>query len=332
MLSSPHHANNLVQPRHVPRQLKISVTATILLIAEETLAFTLRLLYSFQVDLNMKGATFQWQRCSDLPIKHAYNAQAVLLEKKVYFQSVIEVETVPPYMYTYDIDDNLWQLFPSPARRAALAVYRGKVVLAGGMLSNDTVTNKVWVLQDDNTWSESLPPMPTARYAASATSGNNFLIVAAGMTNGSCASDMVEIYDGKQWMAMSPLPRKWWNSWSTSLNGYCFLFCQCTSVLYTSIQDDATKGSIKQLGWKKLPDTPCSTTGITTFAGTLLAVGTSIHMYYPLAQQWVSLRNDLMPVKYYEYVVSLSSRELMVIGKENRENCLQVYKGTLVSK
>ena len=66
----------------------------------------------------MKGATFQWQRCSDLPIKYAYNACAVLLEKKVYFASEIEVETVPPYMYTYDIDDNLWQLLPSPARRA----------------------------------------------------------------------------------------------------------------------------------------------------------------------------------------------------------------------
>lgn len=116
----------------------------------------------------------------------------------------------------------------------------------------------------------------------------------------------------------------------TSLNGYCFLFCQ--GVLYTSIQDDATKGPIKQLGWKKLPDTPCSTTSITTFVGTLLSVGASIHMYYPLAQQWVSLRNDLMPVKYYECVVSLSSRGLMVIGQENRENCLQVYKGTLVSK
>ena len=278
----------------------------------------------------MKGGTFQWQRCSDLPIKYADNAQAVLLEKKVYFASEMEMETVPPYMYTYDIIDNLWQLLPSPARRAALAVYHGKVVLAGGLISNSTVvTDKVWVLQDDNTWNESLPPMPTARYAASATSSNNFLIVVAGIPN---ASDIVEIYDGKQWMTMSPLPMKCSNPLSTCLNGYCFLFCQGKSVLYTSIQDDATKGPIKQLGWKKLPDTPHSTTSITTFAGTLLAVGTNIHMYYPLAQQWVSLRLDLMPIKYYTCIVSLSSRELMVIGRQSRENFLQVYKGTLVSK
>ena len=132
-------------------------------------------------------------------------------------------------------------------------------------------------------------------------------------------------------MTMSPLPIKCSNPWSTSLNSYCFLFCQGRSVLYTSIQDDAIKGPIKLLAWKKLPDTPF-TTSITTFAGTLLAVGASVHMYYPLAQQWVSLRNDLMPIKYYTCIVSLSSRELMVIGAENRKNCLQVYKGTLVSK
>ena len=67
------------------------------------------------------------------------------------------------------------------------------------------------------------------------------------------------------------------NPWSTSLNGYCFLLCQGKSVLYTSIKNDATKGPIKQLGWKKLADTPpCSTTSITTFAGNLLAVGIHI--------------------------------------------------------
>ena len=69
----------------------------------------------------------------------------------MYFASEMEMETIPPYMYTYDVIDNLWQLLPSPARRAALPVYHDKVVQAGGLLSNSTITNKVWVLQDDNT-------------------------------------------------------------------------------------------------------------------------------------------------------------------------------------
>ena len=84
------------------------------------------------------------------------------------------------------------RLHHQPSFRA----YHAKVVLAGG-ISDSTVTNKVWVLQDDNTLYESLPPMPTARYAASATSSNNFLLVTAGMANVICASDIVEIYDGK---------------------------------------------------------------------------------------------------------------------------------------
>ena len=50
--------------------------------------------------------------------------------------------------------------------------------------------------------------MPTAWYAASATSSNNFHIVTAGMANVGCASNIVEIYNGNQWMTMFPLPIK----------------------------------------------------------------------------------------------------------------------------
>ena len=228
-------------------------------------------LVSFQINFSEKQSTFHWQRCSDLPV-YAYDAQVVLLEKKVYFAS--EMETSPQYMYTYDVGNNLWQLLPSPAKRAALAVYGGKVVLAGGMIDDNTITNKVWVLQDDNTWNESLPPMPTARYGA------NFLIVVAGSVNVGHSSNTVEIYDGKQWMTLSHPTKIFYTPWSTCLNGFCFLLQRNRSVLYTSIQsliNDTTNG------WKKLPF--CST----IFAGTLLVVGGSIHMYYPLAQQWVSL-------------------------------------------
>ena len=296
----------------------------------------------------MKGAKFKWERCPDLPVR-VYNAQAVVLERKVYFGGGVQhKETIPPYMYTYDIDDNLWQLLPSPTKRAALAVYRGKVVLAGGMLSNNTVTNKVWVLQDDNTWSESLPPMPTARCDASGLAHENVLLVAAGIT--AMKTDVVEIYDGIQWNATSPLPIKCRNLWSTYLNGYCFLLGgegQGTSVLYTSIQsliNDATK---KELGWKKLTDVPYSASCTTTFAGTLLAVGgreivdgckektSSVHMYFPLTQQWVPMAT--MP-EYMDCTcaVPLSPHELMVIGGHGldarTEYLLQAYKGTLVNE
>ena len=298
----------------------------------------------------MKGARFKWQRCPDLPVG-VYNAQAVLLERKVYFGGGVQrKETVPPYMYTYDIDDNLWQLLPSPTKTAALAVYCGKVVLAGGMLSDSTITNKVWVLQDDNTWNESLLPMPTARYAASGLAHENVFVVAAGVTVTHHKSDVVEIYDGIQWNATSPLPIKCWNLWSTYLNGYCFLLGgegQDKSVLYTSIQsliNDATK---KQLGWKKLSDVPYSASCTTTFGGTLLAVGgreivrghkektSDIHMYFPLTKQWVPMAT--MPVCMdCTCAVSLSPHELMVIGGHgttpNTEYLPQVYKGTLITE
>lgn len=98
--------------------------------------------------------------------------------------------------------------------------------------------------------------MPTAWYEVSATSSNNFF-ASAGMANVICASNIVEIYDGKH---MSFLPINCSNPWFTCLNNY-YLFCQGKSVLCTSIQNSA--GS---------HHTPRCTTYITTFAGTLLGL------------------------------------------------------------
>ena len=117
---------------------------------------------------------------------------------------------------------------------------------------------------------------------------NNFLIVVAGSVNVGHSSNIVEIYDGKQWMTLSHPPKIFYTPWSTCLNGFCFLLQRNRSVLYTPIQsftNDTTNG------WKKLPDIPPTASAFcsTIFAGTLLVVGGSIHMYYPLAQQWVSL-------------------------------------------
>ena len=299
----------------------------------------------------MKGARFQWERCPDLPVG-VYNAQAVLLERKVYFGGGMQrKETSPPYMYTYDVDDNLWQLLPSPTKRAALAVYHGKVVLAGGITMDGTFTNKVWVLQDDNTWNESLPPIPTARCGASGLADENFLLVAAGVAAPhSHMSDVVEIYDGIQWNATSPLPIKCWNLRSTYLNGYCFLIGgegQGKSVLYTSIQSLINNATKEQSGWKKLPDVPYSASCTTTFAGTLLAVGgrkivdgykektSDIFMYFPLTQHWLPMTT--MPVCMdCTCAVSLSPHELMVIGGHGSdggtEYLAQVYKGTLINE
>ena len=171
-------------------------------------------------------------------------------------------------------------------------------------------------------WNESLPLMPTARYGA------NFLIVVAGSVNVGHSSNTVEIYDGKQWMTLSRPPKKFYTPWSTCLNGFCFLLQRNRSVLYTSIQsliNDTTNG------WKKLPDIPptASVFCSTIFAGTLLVVGGSIHMYYPLAQQWVSLPNyDSMPIEYSTCVAPLSSQELIVIGIKSDEGSQGSFKYT----
>lgn len=74
---------------------------------------------------------------------------------------------------------------------AALTVYHGKVVQAGGWL-----TSKVWVLQDNKAWNKSLLPCLLLLLF-------NLLTVTAGVANVGCASDIVKIYGWKQWVTVS---------------------------------------------------------------------------------------------------------------------------------
>lgn len=171
--------------------------------------------------------------------------------------------------------------------------------------------------------------MPTAWYEA-ATSSNHFL-VSAGMANVICASNIVEIYDGKQWMTMSFLPINCFNPWCTCLNNYC-LFCQGKSVLCISIQNSA--GSHQTVGLEEGTRYPTLYYLHYHIAGTLLGL---------LGSWWKSLHvlstgstagfivKDLMPITYCTCIVSFSSCELMVIGGQSHEN-IQVCNGTLVSK
>ena len=132
----------------------------------------------------------------------------------------------------------------------------------------------------------SLPPMPTAWYEASATSSNNFF-ASAGMANVFCGS---EIYNGKQWVTMFFLPMNCSNPWCTCLSNYC-LFCQGKSVLCKSIQNSAGSHQTVELEkGTRYPTLYHLHYHICWYLAWLAwQIGSSIHLYYPLAQQGVSL-------------------------------------------
>ena len=284
----------------------------------------------------------QWQRCADLPVG-TYNAQAVILGDKVYVGGgTLKFRTEsPPYIYVYDTTKDMWQLLASPCNNGALAVYRDQLVVAGGTLSG-VATSMVWVLDEkEHEWTEGIPPMPTARRDATAMGIDEYLTVPGGF-----CEDIVEIYDGHQWMKTDPLPVRCHNLWSVYHTGFCFIMGgegQRNSVFYASFESliEKTKNpSAQPPAWKKLPNVPYTASSPAIFGGSLLAIGghngpqkqKAIHMFLPITRSWIQVAE--MPIAVdCTCAVGLPWGELVIIGGhkkgEVQEFIHEVYKANL---
>ena len=260
------------------------------------------------------------------------DAQAVVLNNKVYVGGGFTQYHTPHTIYAYDPTMDTWETIQSPTYYSALTTYHNKLLVVGGReASTGQTTNQLWVFEEgEQTWTQPLPPMPTRRWGASAVSTQDHLIVAGGY-NYSGRLDTVEVFDGQQWVTADPLPVSC--SWkkSTSHDGHYYLMGgsgQGTSVFYTSLQslvDKATQhpptsptNTDQPSVWKTLPNTPHEHSSTTIFGGALVAVGgypnqSSLHLYSPLTQSWLPAGE--MPVGvHYTCTVTLPTGEMMVIG------------------
>ena len=171
-----------------------------------------------------------------------YYAQAVVLNKKVYVGGGYTAGdvTTAGNIYTYDPTTDTWKTLQSPTRYSALTTYHNKLLVVGGEeASTGQVTNQLWVFEEgEQTWTQSLPPMPTRRKDTSAVSYQDYLIVAGGYNYTDGPLNTVEVFDGQQWGTADPLPERCCSMKSTSHNGHYYLMggdCQGTSVFYTSV-------------------------------------------------------------------------------------------------
>jgi len=257
----------------------------------------------------------------------------------------------PPYIDVYDTTKDMWQLLESPCNNGALAVYHDQLVVAGGVLGYSNVTGKVWVLDEkEHVWTEGIPPMPTARCDAAAMGIDEYLTVLGGSCKGvssfSGSINVVEIYDGHQWMKTDPLPVRCHNLWSVYLDGFCFIMGgegQHNSVFYASFEsliEKAKNPSTQPPAWKELPNVPYTASSPTIFGGSLLAIGghdgsqkqKTIHMFLPIPRSWIQIAE--MPIAVdCTCAVGLPWGELVIIGGhkkvEEQEFIHRVYKASL---
>ena len=298
---------------------------------------------STQVSLH-PGAPLTWEHCADLPVGMS-NAQAVVLGNKVY----VGGGKTPTYATDYNIyscdftGDITWKTLKSPTSRSTLTTYQERLVLVGGWdPSTATPTNQLWVRKDDETWTQPLPPMPTPRYGASAVSIEQHLVVAGGRL-GRGYSNVVDVYNGQQWVTTDPLPKCCYDMKSTLHDGFLYLmggYPQGKSVFQCSVQaiiEQATPHPPKQSTWNTIRDAPYYYCSVATFGGTLVAVGSwdygpknFLYMYDPLTQSWVHAGK--MPVAVGSTcTVTLPSGEMMVIGGRTKDTARSplVYKASL---
>ena len=267
----------------------------------------------------------RWKEYSEMPVGMR-DVQAVVLGNKVYMGGGKTPEGPSTKLLIYNFSTDLWDEISTPVQSYSLAVYRSKLVLVGGVDPyQNSVGNKIWVLDEKHCWIDSeIPNMPTERFAASVASVGDYLIVAGGDKGGDNNHlDVVEVYDGCKWRTVQSLPQSCSQMKSIVHEEFWYLaggVGQGTKVFYASLQSLTTPylgGADQRSIWESLPDAPFeySTPVIFGMQLTTMVGGnrSSIHAYSHRTKTWVHVTD--LPVAY-DFVCSvvLPNRELLIVG------------------
>ena len=236
----------------------------------------------------------------------------------------------------YSLSTESWRtLSPYVSQWFGMAAVNGQLVLVGGRnLSTDAATNVLGVWDEGSqTWTHSLPGMPTPRDSTSVSSYGNWLVVAGGSDETSSYVNKVELLDtlSRQWYESSPLPYECsamcstvcGNMWYLS-RGYLSLgsqpnkhvFSICLDELVSKVSAGPVLSSTSS-PWQILPDTPTIHSTVVTFGGGLLAIGgwdsSDIHAYQSSSKKWVKF-GDLPKSQSQCACIVLPNEEIFIAG------------------
>ena len=222
-----------------------------------------------------------------------HDAQAVWLGDKLYvgggWTSGSRRDTAGLYVHS-PTTDTAWSNIDTPVYYFALVTYHSQLVLVGGREFVGehkwrdvplAVTNKLWTLTEHDQWRETLPPMTTERFRASAVEFADNILVAGGEDDDNWRNiDIVEVYNGHHWAEAQCLPKPCCRMKSTLLNGHWYLMGgegQGFKVYYASLDSlvASCRPSEKPLPsvWKRLPDVPHVYSSTAVFGNRLIAIG-----------------------------------------------------------
>ena len=200
-------------------------------------------------------------------------------------------------------------------------------------------SKKVFSLDDDLKWCNTLPPLNIGRRYATSTSFDSFILVAGGEgRNGRLSS--VEVLNSSQssstWWEICDLPVTSWLMQCTVTHDELFIGCgagtECT--VYTSklsavkeslnIDEDSESSVSPESFWQSLPKTPLRGSGLVSVNNCLLTVGgydgpqlhSSVHLYDCYKKTWSKVSDIRYSRQYPAVVVSAfeNKQELFVLG------------------
>ena len=159
-----------------------------------------------QVSILHPLATLDWEDCTPLP-EPISDPQCVLLHDVLYVGGGAKL-----FMSNTVTKRLVWDVCHTPIKRYALTTYHSQLVLVGGMEPyTGEISNMLWTLSSDSgmNWQPSIQEMPTKRWAASAmnTGTPEYLVVAGGKGDDDSELDTVEVFTGKVWITIEPLPK-----------------------------------------------------------------------------------------------------------------------------
>ena len=226
-----------------------------------------------------------------------------------------------------------------------LATSNSKVHTIGGTWRKDgkveEFSNKVFSVDDDLKWSNTLPPLNIGRRHATSTSFDSFILVAGGEGRNGLLSS-IEVLNSSQssstWWEICDLPVKSHLMQCTVTHDELFIGCGggvgTTYTVYTSklsavkeslnVDEDSESSLSPESFWQSLPKTSLGGSGLVSVNNCLLTVGgsdglkshSSVHLYDCYKNTWSKV-SDIRNSRLFPVVVVIpfeNKQEIFVLG------------------
>lgn len=238
-------------------------------------------------------------------------------------------------VYAYIVSSSSWSRHSdSPTYNCPLVIIYNLLSLIGG-LHCGTITNKVFSLSEESTWTETFPPMPTAREGSTAMCTGTALIVAGGRDRHLCALQGVEVLntDNHQWSAVADLPVPVWEAPAAICGDFLYILRESNMRMYTCSITGLIKSHRSILSslrnkvvglWKEVTSPPVTDATYVCINDQLVAIGgkdsnkktvKAIFVYYPTTDSWKVISQMATPRwACIAAVLPGNMDQLMVIG------------------